>query len=144
MLANAIEHLYSHDLRAAAIEVVAAWELFLHHEGPVLLAKKVGIRYDESKWAKLIAKAQLSASTDLFFALLGSDALGVVDAIELRNEVIHRGKRNLTFASCRKAVRDIVDALKKCEGLEADWGHWPPDVAYGQPEAAGKSNRSSG
>lgn len=117
MLANARAHLASFDFRAAIIEAVVAWEVFLSQRAPQLLAKRFSVNYSSENWSKLIARAQLSTSTELFLAFADISAPKLVGAIALRNEVVHRGARPNKDRS-EEAVLAVATALRAAD--EAD------------------------
>lgn len=120
LLANAFAHLEKHDFRAAIIEGVAAWEMIMNGEAVRRLAE-LHVSYEESDWRNLIEKAGLRASTRLFIALardlheLTKRRDEVIEAIDLRNNVVHNGQQRIDGARTKQLLRSIRAAAFACE-----------------------------
>lgn len=124
MLTNAQSHLRGHDLRAAIIEGVAAWEMALTALGSKTLARSA-TGYSLSQWMKHIEKAGLAASSALLFAMTANSAAAaestaVRDAIELRNNVVHNGQHKLDENAVESALWAIRRVIKAFEVELAD------------------------
>jgi hypothetical protein len=113
LLANAFAHHEKHDLRAAMIEGVAAWEMVMSDEAVRrLIELRVGC--DERDWKNLIEKAGLRASTRLFITLaqqlpeLTARREEILEAIDLRNNIIHNGQQRID----RSRAKELLEALR--------------------------------
>jgi hypothetical protein len=120
LLANALAHFQQHDLRAAVIEAVAAWEIVMNAEAPRRLAE-VKVNYAETDWKNLIEKAGLRASTRLFINLathlpkLSEHGDDVLAMIEMRNTVIHQGQQRPDASRVMQLLRSVRAACLACE-----------------------------
>ena len=121
LIANAFSHLANLDLRAAIVEAVAAWEMVLNQLGPRVLARSEPA-YSENEWQGLVEKAGLRASSQLFFALcreggLAKHRAGVLDAVMLRNTVVHQGQYRLDEQRVHGMLLAVRATLRECESV---------------------------
>lgn len=124
LIANAFALESRHDLRAAIVEAVAAWEMVISTLIPSLLAGR-DIAFDEGEWKRFIENAGLRASTRLVFALLhdigdlSQRREAVLQALELRNNVIHNGQQRMNPRRVSELLRAVRSAIRACEGERA-------------------------
>jgi len=119
LLANAFAQFDRHELRAAIIEGVAAWEMVLGSVVPTRLAEQ-HIVFEESKWKAILEKTGLRAGTDLVLGLVpqlaGTYAGDLLKAVERRNNVIHGGATRLDAAEIERCLWALRVTIGNCEG----------------------------
>lgn len=121
LVANAFAHFRRHDHRAAIVEAIAAWEMVMNNEAPRRLAE-ARVEYDERDWKALLDKAGLRAGTRLFLTFVAERLPKLVerreellDAIEMRNTVVHNGRQRIERDRAKVLLRAVRDAVLACE-----------------------------
>jgi hypothetical protein len=118
-IANALRERASNNHRAAVIEAVTALESFLKHVYPRVVLSKLGdVDVSQRDLDNLFEKAGLRATANVFFKLTLSSGgwpaerlATLLDAIVLRNELIHNSTRRPNSARAHDAVSAVYHAI---------------------------------
>jgi hypothetical protein len=121
LLANAHSLFDKGDVRSAVVEAIAAWESVLVNDGPTILAKhraQLGVK----DWEDLIERAGLRASSRFFLAILSpvlpdlkSSAESLMEAIDVRNQIVHKGRRRFEYEEIRRLLQAVREVIVACE-----------------------------
>lgn len=121
LLANANSLFDNGDFRSAVVESIAAWEIVLASDAPRILARyqsQLGIE----DWKDLIERAGLRASSRFFLAILSpklpalaSSGESLLMAIEVRNQIVHAGRRRFKYEEVRDLLQAVRGAILACE-----------------------------
>jgi hypothetical protein len=119
LVANSLQHLTQSQYRLAVIEAVTAWEAFIRN----LLAKTVIHLFKldldvERSVDRLIEKAGVRAVTDVVLKIIsGPSGLQAeliqrtLEAVELRNNIIHHGQREVDRTRAHAAVKAVRETI---------------------------------
>jgi hypothetical protein len=121
LLANAHSLFDKGDVRSAVVEAIAAWEFVLLNDGPTILAKHRA-QLGEKDWEDLIERAGLRASSRFFLAILSpvlpnlrSSAESLLEAIDVRNQIVHKGRRRFDYEKIRRLLQAVREVIVECE-----------------------------
>jgi hypothetical protein len=124
VIANSLQHLNEKNDRLAVIEAVIALESAIRQLLAKVIVRLPGVPpIDEKELDRLIEKAGLRLSTQVFFRLIQTraelsedDVSLVIEAIEVRNSIIH----NSTLKIDSQKTWKYVNAIRRiCERLES-------------------------
>lgn len=109
LCANSVELLAQGNFRVAIVEVITALEIIVKPKLRARLvptiAEDAGMRVIE----KLVERAGFRAATELLLAMIGqtAEAETIMTAIELRNQIVHRSRRRISFEEARSCINGV-------------------------------------
>ncbi|MGA2698629.1 MAG: hypothetical protein ABSE74_03205 [Methanoregula sp.] len=122
MIANAFAHIDNNNGRIAIVEAVASLEATIKRCLPSLLAQIADPQIPENLLDHAVEKMGLRLTTNIFFTHLSkkvgldpNDCLNCLDAIDIRNKIIHNQKRTVTLEKARddvSAIYRIITSIK--------------------------------
>ncbi|MCP4545447.1 MAG: hypothetical protein GY835_03135 [bacterium] len=116
LVANGLKHLAEDDIRLAFIESVAALELAVKTALPRHVFARLGDSgVSERSIEKLVERAGLRVTTEVVLGSMPefqSTLKSIIKSIEIRNQIIHQGRRSVPRQEAEECVIAALNAVK--------------------------------